>query len=386
MAGPRVLLVFSADGTWCRSVLGGFVDCARGRDWNLLHYHPTADIDWLVETWSPAVVVTGPEFSGEPITRFGTAQLISVPVDRSEEGVASVCVDDERVAQLAAEHLLERGLGNLTTFRFDLSTFATVREAAFIARAEEAGAYVAPGWGNSTYAPAERGERPAALIEWLRSLPIPCGIFTCTDGWGRTVANWAREAGLRVPEDVAIIGANNDVLECELIAPPLSSVMIPWELVGQEAAEMARAALANVTIAGRRSVVAPMAVVARRSTDLLAVDDELVIRAVAWIRDNAERRLTVPMVARAVGGGRQRLERRFRRALERTVQDEIRRAHVERAMRLLATSTSPLSEIAKRSGFTNASLLNTAFQREVGTPPGAYRRRARRHHDKPKDE
>jgi LacI family transcriptional regulator len=200
------------------------------------------------------------------------------------------------------------------------------------------------------------------------------------------VANWAREAGLRVPEDVAIIGANNDVLECELIAPPLSSVMIPWELVGQEAAEMARAALANVTIAGRRSLVAPMAVVARRSTDLLAVDDELVIRAVAWIRDNAERRLTVPMVARAVGGGRQRLERRFRRALERTVQEEIRRAHVERAMRLLATSTSPLSEIAKRSGFTNASLLNTAFQREVGTPPGAYRRRARRHHDKPKDE
>jgi transcriptional regulator GlxA family with amidase domain len=88
--------------------------------------------------------------------------------------------------------------------------------------------------------------------------------------------------------------------------------------------------------------------------------------------------VSVPMVARAVGGGRQRLERRFRRVLARTVVDEIRRAHVEAAKKLLQTTTLSMAEVAKRSGFTNAALLSVAFQRELGMPPGVYRRRVQR--------
>ena len=111
---------------------------------------------------------------------------------------------------------------------------------------------------------------------------------------------------------------------------------------------------------------------------MFAVDDAVVAKAVAWIREHADRRLTVPMVARAVGGGRQRLERRFRRALNRTVRDEIRRVHVETAMHWLTTTRVDMAEVAKRSGFTSASLLNVAFQRELGMPPGAYRRRTQK--------
>jgi LacI family transcriptional regulator len=216
------------------------------------------------------------------------------------------------------------------------------------------------------------------MVAWLRALPKPCGIFTCTDSWGRVVARYAREASLRVPEDLALVGADNDVLECELISPPLSSVMIPWEEVGRNAATLVRLALGNQRIARRRVVVSPVTVVARRSSDVLAVDDALVATAVAWIRDHADRRLTVAMVAHAVGGGRQRLERRFRRALDRTIQDEIRRAHVETAKHWLATTRASMPEVAKRSGFSSASLLSVAFRREVGMPPGAYRRRVQK--------
>lgn len=138
---------------------------------------------------------------------------------------------------------------------------------------------------------------------------------------------------------------------------------------------LVRLALGKQTITERRVVVSPIAVIARRSSDTLAVDDPLVSEAVAWIRNHVDRRLTVAMVTRAVGGGRQRLERRFRRALDRTIQDEIRRAHVEAAKHWLATTQGELSEVAKKSGFTNAALLNVAFQREIGMPPGAYRRR-----------
>jgi LacI family transcriptional regulator len=359
---------------------------AHERHWTLLHYHPTADLDWLLGEWSPAVVVTGPEFGPDSAERFGAAARVSVTVDRTAEGVASVCIDEVRVSQLAVEHLLERGLRNLTTFRFDESEFARARERAFVEHARGAGAAVPRGWGDEGYMQKERAETPEAMLAWLRGLPMPCGIFTCTDGWGRSVARWAREAGLRVPEDIAIVGADNDVLECELIHPPLSSVMIPWEIVGREAASLVRAALGRGNVAGKKVLVAPTAVVARRSTDLLAIDDELVAEAATWIREHADRRLTVPMVARAVGGGRQRLERRFRRALDRTVQEEIRSAHVELAKRLLATTKISLNEVAKRSGFTSASLLNVAFQREVGTPPGAYRRKVQKRHGKPDDD
>jgi LacI family transcriptional regulator len=113
------------------------------------------------------------------------------------------------------------------------------------------------------------------------------------------------------------------------------------------------------------------------STDVLAIDDVLVAKAVRWIRANSDRRLSVPMVARAVGGGRQRLERRFRRVLDRSVQEEIRRARVEAAKSLLHTTRAPLADVAKRSGFSTAALLSVAFRRELGVSPGLYRRRIR---------
>ena len=375
---PRVLVVLGTDAGWARGILRGFTAAAHERDWTLLHYHPTSNLEWLAREWKPVVAVIGPELSASARETLAPAVLVSVTVDRSAEGIASVGVDEAKVAAHALEHLLATGLRQVSTFRFDDAAFAVAREQAFVDGALAAGVRTAPGWGSGTLAPSERYENPSAMIAWLRSLPKPCGIFTGTDGWARTVARYAREAGLRIPEDIALVGADNDVLECELISPPLSSVMIPWPEVGRNAAQLVAKALAGHAIACKRVLVAPTGVCARRSSELLAIDDELVARAVTWIRENADRRVTVTMVARAVGGGRQRLERRFRAVLGRTVQQEVRRAHVELAKRLLSTTRAGLPEIAKKSGFSSAALLNTAFQREVGMPPGRYRRSAQK--------
>jgi LacI family transcriptional regulator len=374
----RVLVVLGTEAACSRDVLRGFMAAAREHDWTSLYYHPPSSLDWLVglvEQWAPAVAVIGPELGPEAIARLAPAALVSVMVDRSADHIASVCPDEEGIAALALEHLLATGLRCVANFRFDDSPFAVARERAFVEQARAAGAQVAAGWGSDDYTPQERSERPEAIVAWLRALPKPCGIFTGTDSWGCVVARDAREAGLRVPEDLALVGADNDVLECELTSPPLSSVIIPWQEAGRNAATLVRLALGNQPIAGRRVVVPPIAVATRRSSDVLAVEDALVASAVAWIREHADRHLTVTMVARAVGGGRQRLERRFRRALDRTIQDEIRRAHVDAAKHWLATTRAGMAEVAKRSGFTNASLLNVAFRREIGMPPGAYRRR-----------
>jgi LacI family transcriptional regulator len=349
---------------------------ANERCWTSLHCHPSAKLPELAREWATAAAVIGPELPRESFAELAPASVVSVVVDRSADRIASVCLDEEAIAALALEHLLATGLRQLSTFRLDESPFAIARERAFIQRAGAAGVKVAVGWGCDEARPDRHGEDPTALLAWLRELPKPCGVFTCTDEWARTVAQHARVAGLRVPEDLALVGVDNDDL-CELVAPPLSSVMIPWQEVGRSAAQLAQRALSGHAIDGERVMMSPLGVVTRRSSDVLAIDDALVAEAARWIRANADRRLTVPMVARAVGSGRQRLERRFRRVLDRSIQEEIRRTRVETAKELLGTTPAKLDEIARRSGFTNAALLSLAFQREIGMPPGAYRRRLR---------
>ena len=373
-SSPRVLVVLNTSAAWCRGILRGFMAAAHEHDWTLLHYHPDADIDWLAAEWAPDVIVFGPDFPVESLERLGPAALVSVNFDRSAEGIASVCLDEKAIATRALLHLLDTGLRQLSTFRFDGAPFAIARERAFVEGALAAGAQVIPGWGSHGAELERQVEVPAAIFEWLRGLPKPCGIFTCTDLWGRAVARYVRAAGFSVPEEVALVGADNDELECELISPPLSSVIIPWQELGRKAAHIVHRALAGRAIKGLRSCSAPLDVVARRSSNIFAVGDPLVAKAVHWIRDNATRRMTVSTVATAVGGGRKRLERRFRAALDRTVHDEIRRAHVDVAKGLLERTTESLAEIAKRSGFTNAALLSVAFQREMGMTPGLYRR------------
>jgi LacI family transcriptional regulator len=390
MSPPRVLVVLDTFAAWSRGVLRGFMSAAHERDWTLLHYSPLVDLNWVADEWAPDVAVIGPGVDTASLAQFAATSLVSITVDRSAERIASVCLDEERIGALALQHLLSTGVRHVSTCRYNSAPFAVARERAFVESARAAGIDVAVGWGSTEAQARNWAEdpavprimpmeslRPTAMLEWLRSLPKPCGIFTCTDGWARPVVRCTRVAGLRVPEDIALVGADNDALECELMAPPLSSVMIPWQEVGRSAAQLVQLALSKGSVAGRRLVIAPLAVQVRRSSDVLAIDDELVAEAVRWIRANIDQRLTVTMVARAAGSARQRLERRFRRVLDRSVKDEIQRARVEAARELLRATSDGLDEVAKRSGFTTAALLNVAFRREIGMPPGVYRRRVR---------
>lgn len=330
MASPRVLIVLGTEGAWSRGILRGFAAVAHERDWAWLQCHPSSDFGWLAKERAPTIAVTGPEVP-RAIARLAKAGVISVTVDRSDDGIASVCLDEKKIATLAFDHLVATGVRHVTTFRHGDSPFGLARERAFVVQARAAGVPFSAGWHDTNGKQPPRHESSAGVTAWLRSLPKPCGVFTCADGWARPVAHYARQAGLRVPEDLALIGADNDELECELVSPPLSSVIIPWQEVGRRAAMLVGRALASQPIAGRRELVSPFAVAPRRSSDALAIPDSLVAQAVAWIRNHRDRRVTVAMLTRMTGLGRQQLDRRFRRALDRTVQEEIERAQVAAA-------------------------------------------------------
>jgi len=374
VVAPRVMIVLDTAAGWSRGILLGFAGVAHARGWTLLHYPPQVSLVALLEHLEPQAVVCGPSLGGPWPRSLRECVSVVVNFDRSADGVASVCLDEGRVADLALRHLLARRLRHLAVFRFDDAAFAVARDQHFCEGAVRAGARLALGW--RAFQPAHQGN-PTAIAAWLRELPHPCGVFTCCDTWARLLAHHARMAGVRVPEDVALIGVDNDLVECQLAAPPLSSVAVPWRGMGERAAELVFKGLSGEEIIGQRVLVEPVDVIIRRSSTTLAIEDDLVARAVAWIEAHAQRRLTVPMVVKAVAASRQRLERRFRSALGRTILEVVRTAHVEVARQLLLTTDLSLAEIAKRSGFTSAPLLSVAFARELGIPPGAFRRRAR---------
>jgi LacI family transcriptional regulator len=372
---PRVLAILNMGTGWSRGVLRGFMAAAHERRWMVLHYPPPVELEWLVQKFAPSAVLVGPDSGTVSSAHARGVPIVSVALDLSSEGIPSVCPDEERIGVLALEHLLATGLRQVSTFRLDGSKFGIARESAFVARARKAGARVVDGWGNKGGPALWRGENAEGLMEWLLALPKPCGLFTCADHWARIVARYVHLAGLRVPDDIALVGADNDVVECELLTPPLSSVMVPWQELGNQAARLVQRVLHRQPLEQNLWLTPPIAVAARRSSEILAIEDALVAQAVGYIQRNAGQRLNVPMVAAAVGGGRKRLERRFRTALDRTVQEEIRRARVEKAKGLLQNTRARLPDIAKQSGFSNAALLSVAFKREVGMPPGSYRRR-----------
>jgi LacI family transcriptional regulator len=372
-----VLILLDAYQAWSRGVLRGFTAAVRQRGWMLLHYHTMVDLRWLVRVWKPTVVVLQWSLYGDVMDALASTTVIAVNEDSSAHGIASVCVDEAAIGKLAAQHLMGKGLRELTTFRFNAGPFAVARERAFVEAARAQGARLVPGWWIDDAQPSRAEEDPTAIVTWLEELPRPCGVFACTDSWASVVARYAQVARMRIPEDLALIGVDNDPMDCELASPPLSSVCIPWRTLGEEAATLVGRALAGTAVARVPVVIPPVDVISRRSTDVAVVNDPIVARTLAWIGEHLGRRLTLNVIARAAMCSRQRLEQRFQAAIGRTVMQEVRRARVDLARRLLSTTEMPLPRISNECGFTSASLFSVAFRRETGIPPGAYRRRFR---------
>jgi LacI family transcriptional regulator len=215
-----------------------------------------------------------------------------------------------------------------------------------------------------------------ALIEWLRSLPKPVGIMAADDANARDLAAACREANIAVPEHVAIIGVNNDDLLCESAWPPLSSVEVDFSRMGYLAAKLLDRMMGGEKLAPEETDIrlAPLQVVQRVSTNILAVASTDLADAIRFIREHACDPCSVSDVLRAVPVARRRLERQFVAQLGRTPHDEIARVRIETAQRLLHQLDLTIPDVAERCGFTAFQSFHRFFQQHTSTTPAAYRR------------
>jgi len=306
--------------------------------------------------------------------------IINVSAVLSGVRFPRVGVDDIRVGQLASDHFLERGLCHFGFVGSPDYLFSTERRAAFGQALRKAGHVLAfyDGHANLKYNPlSQQWDLDPSLQRWLRALPKPAGVFVPNDSLAVQVAEACQRAELHVPDEVSILGVDNDEPHCELTRPPLSSIILPAEQVGYEAATLLDRLLAGDKPLPTAIFLPPIGVATRRSTDVLAIDDSHVIAAVRYIREHAHLPLRVDDVLRHVPVGRRTLERRCRLALGRGLGEEIRRTHLERARRLLAETDLPMKVLASQAGFSSLSYMGLVFRQELGLSPTAYRRQMR---------
>jgi LacI family transcriptional regulator len=378
---PQVALLIETSNAYARGLLAGVTSYIRehGR-WSVyLSEHGRGDSvpHWL-RGWKGDGILA--RIENKRIARVVAERRLPT-VDLSAAGLVPglpwVETDDEAIARLAVEHLLERGFRHLGFCGLTDYRWSTWRCEHFQRIAREAGC------DCHVHLSAGRGARAAdwaavqrELARWVQRLPKPVGVLACFDLHGRQFLDACRRIGVRVPDDVAVVGVDNDTVLCELAEPALSSIAPDTHLTGYRAAQ-----LLDEMMSGHRCrvpptahLIKPVGVVARRSTDALAIDDADVSTAVRFIRENACQGIDVAHVLEAVPLSRRVLESRFRRLLGRTPHQEILRCRIERIKELLRASDLPLKAIAARVGFPHLEYLSVAFKRSVGQTPGEYRR------------
>lgn len=283
--------------------------------------------------------------------------------------------DNHAVARLVADHLLERGFRQFAFYGYQKSQitgFSMQRGDAFGQCVRAAGCRL---WRNEgPYQGLLKWESlQSRLRAWLESLPKPIGLMAANDKAARRVLEACRASGIRVPEDIAVVGVDNDDMLCQLSSPPLSSVEQGARRVGFQAAELLDLLMSGRRPRRRKYFIPPEGIVIRRSTDVIAVEDTCIMAALASIRAHACDGIKVQDVAQVVALSRSQLDRRFKSVVGRTIHDEIRRVRLDQAQRLIRETSLPLKQIALRCGFRTVQHLTQLFREFVGFPPGTYR-------------
>lgn len=381
-AKPHVALLVETSLASGREILTGIARYVREHEpWSL--FHEARGLEerlprWL-EGWQGHGIIArvqSPAMARALArTRLPVVDVLGI-VPRSRFPI--VHVDAAAIGRLAADHLLDRGLRHFAFYGLEGENWSAAREAAFAAALARAGLAVEIRRDRRHAVDDLTWERhQEALARWVAALPKPVGIMVCSDQRGSLLLDACRRAGTTVPEEVAVIGVDNDEPLCNVCHPPLTSVWPNHALVGYEAAALLQRLMQGGSAPAGRVHTPPRTIVTRQSTDTLAVKDELVARALRGIREQACQRVRIYDLARLVGASRSVLQRRFRAALNCSVNDKLVAQRLETAQRLLRETSLTLPDVAERSGFEHAEYMAYVFRRKVGLSPAAYRARTR---------
>lgn len=284
-----------------------------------------------------------------------------------------IATDDEAIGVCAADHFLERGLTQFAYLGYGTMYWSENRKNSF------ARAVAKQGFECRVFTPPKKqaldewSRQQHAVAEWIRSLPKPVGLLACNDDRARQAVEACRLAQAAVPDDVAIVGVDDDEFVCNSALPPLSSVALNLEAAGFRAAERLDAMMKGDEKTLQKIIVEAIRVVPRQSSEILRIADPLVLDAVRFIRDNGRRPLQVEDVLGHVAVSRRTLYEKFTRVLGCSVHDYIKKIRVEQIETLLLETDWTIARIAQTLGFTSADHIAAYFRSKTGINPYTYR-------------
>ncbi|MFN9717048.1 MAG: XylR family transcriptional regulator [Planctomycetota bacterium] len=378
MKNRSVALLLETSNAYSRGLLDGiigFVQQHRGWSVYLPEQERGADPPEWLRRWKGDGIIA--RIETHEIARAVSATklpVVDLSAGRFLENIPWLETDDRRIAEVAAEHLLERGFRNLAFCGDPGFNWSKLREQSFEACVRSIGAaYFCHHSAPRTDADYSWNRDRRGLIQWLRKLPRPIGIMACYDIKAQQLLAICREEDIAVPDEVAVIGVDNDRRLCELCDPPLSSVVPNSWKTGYESASLLDRMMRGERVSTEGRLIPPLGVKTRHSTDVLAIDDADIVAAIRIIRDQSCKGLTVHQLMRQVPMSRRIFERRFQNLLGRTPHAEIVRIRIDRCRQLLAETDLPLTEIARAAGFPHAEYLSVTFKRETGQTPREFR-------------
>jgi LacI family transcriptional regulator len=385
---PRrsVALLLETSNAYARGLLDGIIAYQREHElWSIYlgeHQRGARPPRWF-SSWKGDGIIARIETAAiAAAVRRLKLPTVDVSAARRVPHIPWVETDDREIARAAAGHLLDRGFQNLAYCGEPGFNWSQWRQQHFVEFAREAGCqcFVFENKSRSaaTSQPSDASTNDRRrLSQWIRRLPKPVGVMACYDFKGQQLLDVCRELDVAVPEQVAVIGVDNDARLCNLCEPPLSSVIPDTFRAGYEAAQLLDRLMTGEHPPAEPLLFPPLGVAERRSSDAYAVDDPEVVAALRFIREHACEGITVASVVRAVPLSRRMLEHRFRKLVRRSPHDEITRIRMDRVCRLLRETDLPLATIATRAGYAHADYLSAAFKKYMGATPRAYRRQTR---------
>ncbi len=377
-----VALLIETSNEYARGLLRGIMAYIREHDPWSIHLPEQGRGDapprWLARWRGDGIVarIENPQIASA-VEEVGVP-LVDVSAARLVPGIPWVETDDRTFAQLAAEHLIERGFrhfGFCGDPRFNWSKWRCEQFERFVVQSGGTCYVYQSTIDPDNPVPSSREHRQ--LLAWVRALPKPSGVMACYDIKAQQLLDVCREADIAVPEEVAVIGVDNDEVLCNLASPPLSSVVPNTHGSGYRAAALLDRMMGGETIGEEAHLMPPLGIATRQSTDVLAIDDSEVAGAVRFIREHACDGINVADLLSVVPLTRRVLESRFRRILGFTPHELIAKTRTDRVKQLLTETDLPMPTIAERAGFRHVEYMSTAFKNFTGLSPQRYRARTR---------
>ncbi|MDO4573692.1 MAG: DNA-binding transcriptional regulator [Planctomycetia bacterium] len=379
---PRILLLMGTSHGYGRELIDGITqylfESGYRADFELRgHLEPIPP--WVKHWRGDGVIVR----HNKPET-FAMLERIGIPYVKLNcpDHPSDVDIDEEALGEMAATHFAERGIRNFAFFTQCDHYWTRRRRDGFRRAVEKRGAVFHLFERHRSDTPPfltwNRRER-RQFTTWLHELPKPVGVLASYDFHARQVLDVCQSEGVSVPNEIAVLGVNNEEWFCRLQTPPLSSIIQCGRKAGYEAARILCAKIQGGAIPALPLLFPPVGVSMRQSTDLVAIDDEDAAMALHLLREGACEGITIDEIVTRVGLSRRTLERRFKTQFGRTLGEEMLRIRLARAREMLCDSDLPVGNIARRLGFCSHAYFNHVFRQEFGETPSGCRERFQVH-------